>query len=126
MENLEDVVKHRLNKSDEALQEAQVLAKMDHYNTAVSRLYYAVFYSVSALLLKDKIYSKSHTGLKSKFHEHIMKELKLGAKVAKIYQELFEYRQDADYADFIVFAKEEFEPLFERAQTFIKEIKTLI
>ena len=59
MENLEDVVKHRLNKSDEALQEAQVLAKMDHYNTTVSRLYYAVFYSVSALLLKDKIYSKS-------------------------------------------------------------------
>ena len=55
-----------------------------------------------------------------------MKENKLEAEVAKVYQELFEYRQDVDYADFIVFAKEEFEPLFKGAQILINEIKKLI
>lgn len=119
-------MKFRMERSDEALLEAQVLSTARHYNTAVSRLYYAVFYSVSALLLKDRIYSKSHSGLKSKFHEHIMKEQKLGNEVARVYQELFDYRQDADYADFIIFAKDDFEPLFGRAINLISEIKKLI
>ena len=78
------------------------------------------------LLLKEGIYSKSHSGLKTKFHEHIIKVNRIRKEESGIYNELFDYRHDADYKDLIVFTKEEVEPLFERTKKLINEIKKLI
>lgn len=126
MEDIEEVIQFRLQRSDEAFEEALLLASEGHYNTVVSRLYYSAFYAVSALLLKSKIYSKSHSGLKTLFHEHIVKERRIGKNIADVYNELFDYRQNADYKDLMFFEKQEIEPFFERTQNFINEIKKLI
>lgn len=51
---------------------------------------------------------------------------KINSIEVEIYNELFDYRHDADYNDFIVFTKEEVEPLIERTENLINEIKKLI
>ena len=43
---------YRMERADEALEEAAILSERCHYNAAVNRLYYACFYAVQALLLK--------------------------------------------------------------------------
>ena len=126
MQTSNDIIGYRLKRSDETFEVAQLLFESRHYNSVVNRLYYAAFYSVSALLYKDEIFSKTHSGLKTLFHQHFIKTKKLSEEYAEIYKDLFENRQDGDYSDFVEFTREDVEPLIERTQKFINEIKKLI
>jgi len=126
MKSKEDIIEYRLGRSDETIKEALLLRSNGHFNSTVNRLYYAAFYAASAVLYKQDIYSKTHSGLKSLFHEHLIKTQKISNENGKVYQQLFEYRQDGDYGDFIIFDKEEVNALFERTQLLINEIKKLI
>ncbi len=84
------------------------------------------FYAVSALLLKKDVYTKTHSGLKSKFNEEIIKNGKWPSTIGEIYNHLFNLRANGDSGDFIIFTKEEIEPLIERIKERINEIKKLI
>ena len=99
----QELINHRVQRSQETFEDAILLASKEHWSSVVNRLYYAAFYAVSALLLQMDVYSKTHTGLKSKFHEHFIKTQKLSYGAGKIYDELFSYRQDGDYSDFITY-----------------------
>ena len=55
MENSKDVIQFRVQKSDDSLEEALLLANKGHYNTVVSRLYYAAFYAVSAIIKRRNL-----------------------------------------------------------------------
>lgn len=45
------LIAYRLQRAREALDEADLLLDRNHINTFVNRVYYACFYSVTALLL---------------------------------------------------------------------------
>lgn len=92
MGDINEIIQFRIKRSDEAFEDALLLQKAGSYNSAVNRLYYSAFYAVSGLLLKDGVYSKTHSGLKSKFNEQIIHRNKLGKEEADIYNELFEHR----------------------------------
>ena len=126
MGDINEVIQFRFEKSNEAFEESLLLFKAAHYSSTINRLYYSAFYAVSALLLKDKIYSKSHSGLKSLFNQHLVKTNKLSHDHAEVYNMLFDYRQNADYKDLMRFSLEEVEPLIEQTQKLITEIKKLI
>ena len=122
----QELINHRVQRSQETFEDAILLASKEHWSSVVNRLYYAAFYAVSALLLQMDVYSKTHTGLKSKFHEHFIKTQKLSYGAGKIYDELFSYRQDGDYSDFITYTKEEIGILISDADLLLTEIKTLL
>ena len=44
------LIAYRLQRARESLDEATLLLEKDHVNTFVNRVYYACFYSVTALL----------------------------------------------------------------------------
>lgn len=48
-----ELVVYRLDRANETMQEARLLARENFYNAAVNRLYYSCFYAVQALLLKN-------------------------------------------------------------------------
>lgn len=60
-----ELVKYRLERAEETLREADLLAGEGFYNATINRLYYACFYSVMALLVKHSITATSHSGVKS-------------------------------------------------------------
>lgn len=47
------VIRYRLERAHEALEEARLLLDAEHANAAANRLYYACFYAVQALLLAE-------------------------------------------------------------------------
>lgn len=49
----EILVRYRLEQADESLESAQLLLDNGKYRPSVSRSYYAMFYSVLALLVKE-------------------------------------------------------------------------
>ena len=126
MDNSEEIIKYRLSRSDEAFEDAIDYLKKERYTGVASRLYYSAFYAVSAYFLKKMIYSKSHSGLKSKFNEHFIKNRIIDPAKGDIYNELFDFRHDADYRDLLVMTKEDVEPLIDKANALITEIKNLI
>jgi uncharacterized protein (UPF0332 family) len=67
------LVQYRLERAREALAEAVVLLDSGHANTGVTRLYYACFYAVSALLLTKGLTATRHSGLRMLFHQHVIR-----------------------------------------------------
>lgn len=82
MGDINEIIQFRFKRSNEAFEDALLLQKAERYNSTVNRLYYSAFYAVSGLLLKEGIYSKTHSGLKSKFNEQIIHQGKLGKEEA--------------------------------------------
>ena len=48
-----DLIDYRLSRSLDTYVDAQILAENERWNSAINRLYYAVYYAVSALLLSS-------------------------------------------------------------------------
>ena len=65
-----ELVRYRLDRANEALEEAILLADNAKWNTCINRLYYSCFYAVSALLAKNNMSSSKHTGVRSLFNLH--------------------------------------------------------
>ncbi|MDB5191364.1 MAG: hypothetical protein JWQ96_927 [Segetibacter sp.] len=125
-DKVDEHIKFKLLRCNDTFLEAKVLAASHSWNGVVNRLYYAAFYAVSALLLKNNCQVKTHSGQKSKFNEMFLKDGRLEREIGHVYNVLFNYREDGDYNDFAIYTKEETEPLIDRTEKLINEIKKLI
>lgn len=85
-------VKYRMESAFTTLDAARVLAKNGFWNSCVNRLYYSVFYAVNALLVSQKIQTKSHTSTKSQFSLHFVKTGKFDKRFGRLLAELYDWR----------------------------------
>ena len=58
-EERQEYVKYRVATAFETFEAAKVLYNNGFYNSAINRLYYAVFYAVNALLVQNKLQDKA-------------------------------------------------------------------
>jgi len=58
-----DYVNYRIEKSIETFEVAELLYANSKWNSTINRLYYACFYAITALLVKNEIETKSHSGV---------------------------------------------------------------
>jgi len=120
------IVEHRLGRAREALEEARLLADGRRWNACVSRLYYACYYSVSALLLGRNLSSSKHTGVRSLFNLHFVKPGAVSRELGSLYNDLFENRQKGDYMDFVSFDGDQVRPWIAQTEVFVAEIAALV
>lgn len=109
----EDLIKYRLERAWDTLDDAHILAEKNKWNSAINRLYYSAYYSVIALLLKNDLKPTTHNGAKSNFNQYFIKENIIPKEFGKIYSQLFTWRQKGDYDDLFDFNKEKVESYFE-------------
>ena len=57
-EERREYVKYRIESARKTFEAAKVLSENGFWNSAVNRLYYAVFYAVNALLVLNEIQTK--------------------------------------------------------------------
>jgi uncharacterized protein len=120
------LVQYRLDRAREALTEAGLLLDSGHANTGVNRLYYACFYAVSALLLTKGLTATSHSGLRTLFHQHVIRPGLLPLGQGPLYDRLFDQRQRSDYADLVYFSVDEVRAWSMEAQAFVDAVAVLI
>ena len=123
---VDDYVKYRIQRAKETLSEIETLIENKFWNTAVNRLYYACFYAVGALLIKNKIETTSHAGARLKFGQYFVKTGIIDKKLAKHYTNLFEKRQKGDYNDFFDFDEETVKQLFPLSKELIDKIDEIL
>jgi uncharacterized protein (UPF0332 family) len=78
-----EYIEYRLNRARETVQEASVLANSGHNFGAINRLYYAMFYSVSALCLANDFSTSSHTQLRGYFNRVFVKTGRIAVEFGK-------------------------------------------
>lgn len=76
-----DLEQYRAERAYKALSEAEDNAAMGHWTLAANRLYYALFYMSSAVLLDKGIEVKSHAGVIAKIGQYIVCRVYLAEKM---------------------------------------------
>ena len=102
------------------------MAEIGHWNACVNRLYYACFYAVSALLAHHGLSASKHTAVRSLFYRHFVRSGMVSRELADLYRDLFENRQEGDYADFVRFQDLEVRPWLIDAREFVACIEHVL
>ena len=121
--------KLRIETAYQTFQAAKVLAQNGFWNSAVNRLYYAIFYAVNALVFNE-IYTHSHSGMRNQFSRYFIKTGKLDKKYGKLLVQLYDWRQKGDYENLFDFTGDTvnllFEPVNEMIGIIENEIKIVL
>ena len=67
-EDRNSIVLYRIERAYSTLDEAEMVANQGRYNLAANRLYYAVYYAASALLISNERPVKTHSGMISQMN----------------------------------------------------------
>lgn len=121
-----ELIVYRLQRARESLEDARILADASRWNPCVNRLYYACFYAVSALLAQEGLSSSKHSGVRSLFNQHFVKTNVIPAETARIFNDLFERRQEGDYVDFVRFEESQVRVWMPQAEAFVDQIVGLV
>jgi uncharacterized protein (UPF0332 family) len=73
-------------------------------------LYYACFYATTTLLVNDGHEAHTHSGVKTQLGLYYVKGNKIEKSFGKMYQQLFNLRQDGDYEDWFEIDEEDVLP----------------
>lgn len=125
-ENMTAYIRYRLEKAQEVYGAAQVLCDANQWNSAVNRLYYACFYSATALLLNKHISAKTHSGVIGQFSEQIVRSGLVSVEDFRVYAKLLNWRSKGDYNDLYDFCREDVMPMMPKVRHFIDVVASLV
>ncbi len=94
---LPDGLRAMMNKARRYVASAEALRQQGDYDSAVSRLYYAMFYCAEALLFARGYTFSSHKGVISAFARHFVKPGLLPTELHQWLSDAFKKRQISDY-----------------------------
>jgi len=123
---LAEIVRYWLAKAEESLQSAQDELSAGRLSFAVNRIYYACFYTVSAVLMAENLRFKKHSGVRASFHQHLVKSGKVSQDLGKFYDELFEARQRGDYFEMVFFDNGQVENWLAQAKRFVRQVSSMV
>lgn len=126
MKNKQDYISYKLQKAGQSLKEARLLIDNNMPDTAVSRMYYASFYAVNALLVSNDFNPKTHSGAKSLFNKEFILTHKLQERFSDFYSFLMAKRFEADYDDFVFINEKTVEKMLAETIEFVEAVVALI
>ena len=106
--------------------EVKGIIRLEYWRVAANRLYYACYYAVTALLIKNGYSAHTHNGVFTLLGKHFVLDGIVSKEQNKLYGRLLELRQSGDYSDWIVIKESDIIPLLEPAEKFIETIEDLI
>ncbi|TKG95725.1 HEPN domain-containing protein [Puteibacter caeruleilacunae] len=125
-ESIKALSEYRIQRAFETLAEATTLMDNGYHNAAINRLYYACYYAVNSLLIKNKITANTHSGVKQMFGLHFIVTKKISTDMGRFYNQLFNDRLSGDYDDFITFNEEILKEIYPKADEFVRTISNLL
>ncbi len=124
--NKKILINHRIEKSKYAIEDVKFAIANDRLIIAVNRIYYGIFYILSALSLKYDFNTSKHQQLIGWFNKNFIKEKILDKKYGTIVRKAFNNRSQGDYSDFTQFTKKQVIESFEEMKKFVNKIEELL
>lgn len=120
------LIKYRLQRAKESLEEARILLEENKPGGAMNRVYYSMFYAASALLASKQLIAFKHSGVLALFHREFVKNGIFPKDLAKFIDIAFDYRTRSDYRDFVTPQKGKVSELFKHAKLFINKTREIL
>ncbi len=99
-ENKEDLANYRIEKAEETLKTAEfILKEVKDYTSANNRAYYAIFYTIRAVLALEEVDFKRHKDVIAYFNQHYINTGIFPKKIGKKIAQAQRVREDSDYDD---------------------------
>lgn len=114
---------YRLNAAEERLASAAILLETGQYKDSIGCAYYAMFTAARAILAKDGVDFSKHVGVISYFQKNYIKTGHFDKKYSKYLSQAFQIRNNVDYTDFFIVAKQDTEEQMEKANAFLEAVK---
>jgi uncharacterized protein (UPF0332 family) len=123
-EKKRDLALYRLQQAEESMDEAKFLFDGNKSpRSVINRAYYAMFYSVLALLIFEPYSSSKHSGVLSYFNRRFIKDGLFPEDLGRAVNRAFDLRQRGDYREQAELLREEVAPFLDWAQRFIDSVK---
>ena len=122
----EALIEYRIQQAFETIELARFLVSSDKRTTAVNRIYYGMYYALTALAIRNKFETSKHAQLIGWFNKEFIATKTLDAKFGKILRNAFQNRTKGDYDAYVIFSKNEVETLFSEMIIFIEAISQLL
>ena len=125
-EQIENVIRYWWKRSEDSIKSAEREIKAKDFCFAINRLYYSLFYAVSAALLERNREFKKHSGVRTAFNREFVKEKLLDKDSGKLYDQLFEDRQEGDYIPLLDFEESYVMEKLDGCKVFLDKLPPLI
>jgi uncharacterized protein (UPF0332 family) len=120
------LIKYRIEQAHEAIEAAKILIDSNKLKSAVNRIYYGMFYILSAMALKHRFNTSKHQGIIAWFNKEFIKNKKIDRKYGAILNDAFDNRSESDYGVLIELDKGDVLKSFEDMKEFISTIEEFI
>lgn len=120
------LVNYRLEKSAATMEQVKTLIPFGYWDLIANRLYYAAYYTVSALLLQQGHSVQTHHGIIHLLGLHYIKPGKLDKRHGTTYGRLFSLRQTGDYGDLFGLTESDVMPLVPDTEALISTVSEII
>lgn len=120
------IIKYRIDQAFECIDEVELLIRNERSRLAVSRIYYGMFYIVTALALTQNFKTSKHQQLIGWFNKAFIKKGIFPVKYGKYFRDAFARRADVDYGDIVEYRTDDVQEWFEHMKDFIEVVKSYL
>lgn len=118
-------VLYRIEKAKSTWDDALFCIDKEMWNMAANRMYYALFHTVSALLIANSIPANTHRGFHIQMNKYLVQDGTMTKEEARLVRHLFDLRHEDDYEDFIDATKEDVMEYLPEAKALIDKLISL-
>lgn len=120
------LIAYRMDKSNNVFVEALDVARLNHWNLVVNRLYYSIFHMCSAILLSKGFMAKTHSGVIQIMMREFVKTGILSKEDGVLISTLFNMRNTGDYDDLFDWDELQVAPLIEPTERLLSKLGLLV
>ena len=125
-EDKKALIDYRLEKADLALDDAAFLADAGKYGLAANRLYYALYYAATALLISNHLPVHTHAGMITLINQHFVRTAVLGRDEGRLLKRMYSLRQEGDYEDFVEVTEVDVNTFFPQVEILMNKMIGLV
>ena len=120
------LIEHRITRATDTIEEVSFLIKNKKFLLAVNRIYYGMFYILSALSLRYDFSTSKHQQLIGWFNKEFISTGEIDRKYGRILHNAYSNRSTGDYDDFAEFDEKDVKKSFDEMKDFIRTIRALL
>jgi uncharacterized protein (UPF0332 family) len=123
---MKEEIENLIKKGYRSLEVAEEIFNHGHYDFAVSRAYYAMFYLAEAALLSKGLSFSKHSAVIAAFNQQFVKTGVFPKKLHAWFIKAFDKRNIGDYGSELTVTKEESKEVLEQAEEFIRTVENYL
>lgn len=122
----QSLINYRIEQAKDTVELSKFLIESDRLIVSVNRIYYGLYYAVTALAIKNRFETSKHAQLIGWFNKEFIASGEVDKKYGKILRNAFQNRTKGDYDAYVEFGKDEVLQMHSEMIEFIDQIDKIL